>query len=512
MIRRLLTLFPFLLAGICLLDLAGDLLAQPKNEPPPTVLELTPARPSIPSLRYSLLPELRDQSPGNGAVFYRKARESLDKVPAKQVRFEQLDQWDQLPLTDLPRDKAREMLALFREPLELFHKGARSETCDFEIAQRLRDLGFMASLAELQKMREGSRVLVFKARLELIEDRPDLALQTLKTVYAMGRHIAQEPTLISALVGIAITTQANKALEQVLGHPRTPNLSASLLALPHPFIDMHRPFQGERLGVYGTFPGFLEIVNNPDSGPLKPEQLAKVAETLNKLESESRLREALLGGVPDVIGPVLLALQIQSGGRIVNDVLLASMIRNKHEIAKKALIAAGRPREQVERWPHVQVALMHALLEYDQMFDELLNWQSFPHWQSSESLEAFSQKVRAARLPGPDAPAIPLAPLVLPAVQNVLLARDRLDRQFAALRVIEAIRLFAANHNGKLPATLADIKEVPLPICPVSGKSFVYRVEGERAFLSSPPVPKSAARIQNQPLNYEITLRVREGQ
>ena len=38
-----------------------------------------------------------------------------------------------------------------------------------------------------------------------------------------------------------------------------------------------------------------------------------------------------------------------------------------------------------------------------------------------------------------------------------------IERRLAALRTIEAIRMFAASHDGKLPAALGDIKEVPVP-------------------------------------------------
>ncbi len=110
---------------------------------------------------------------------------------------------------------------------------------------------------------------------------------------------------------------------------------------------------------------------------------------------------------------------------------------------------------------------------------------------------------------GPESPAIPLARLALPATQRVLLARDRLERQFVALRLIEAIRLYAANHQGKLPPTLADVKEVPLPVCPLTGKSFAYRVEDDKAYLSAPPTPKAAGPTI-PPLQYEIRLRSME--
>ncbi len=262
-------------------------------------------------------------------------------------------------------------------------------------------------------------------------------------------------------------------------HPKTPNLGGSLLTLPHPFFDLRRPLEGERLMVLGTFPGLLEVFNNPEAGPLPPEQIQQWVRMLGKL-NEGRF-------------PMLERL------------LLATNVRRQHEKAKKALITTGRSRELIEKWPHFQVALMHALLEYDQLIDEFFQWQAMPYWQREKPLEAYEKKVRASRIPGPDSPAIPLAWQMLPASQKVLLSRDRLERQFAALRLIEAIRLYGGTHEGKLPPTLAAIKEVPLPVCPLTGKSFEYRLAGGRAFLSAPPAPPSAPTIQ--PLRYEIRFR-----
>lgn len=505
-----LSLLSFLLALAGVLAPAGSLPAQPPEESPVIRLELTPARPPVPNLRFSLLPELREQVPGNGAVHYRKAGELFDKISRERTGlYELLERWSELSPSELPLDDVRKVLELFKEPLERIERATRSEYCDFELAQRLRDTGFMTLLREVDYLRPLSIVLVVKLRRELADDRPDLALQTLKMAYAMGRHVAEEPCLMCAGAGTHMTKQANQALELVLSHPRTPNLSGSLMALPRPFIDLRQPIQGERLAACSSFPGLLEVVNNPDAGPLKPEQIARVADSILRLERESRLRGTLLSlsGISDaVLIPFLRLMDMTGSDRMVNRVLLGRLIRDKHEVAKRALVAAGRPREQVEQWPHMQVAVMHVLLVYDQVLDEMVQWQAFPHWQSGEALEAVMKRELVLRRPGPNSPAIPLALLVHQWLDKFQLSRDWLERQFAALRVIEAIRLYAANHKGKLPATLEDIKEVPLPVCPLSGKSFVYRVESTRGYLESPPVPSSVDG-SIKPLRYEITLR-----
>ena len=57
----------------------------------------------------------------------------------------------------------------------------------------------------------------------------------------------------------------------------------------------------------------------------------------------------------------------------------------------------------------------------------------------------------------------------------------------ALLRHVEALRLYAAAHDGRLPGKLSDIG-VPLPADPFTGKPFAYQVDGATARLrGSPP-------------------------
>jgi len=91
----------------------------------------------------------------------------------------------------------------------------------------------------------------------------------------------------------------------------------------------------------------------------------------------------------------------------------------------------------------------------------------------------------------------------LPAIGKVSAATAFLDRQIAALRCVEAIRLYAAAHDGKLPATLADIKEVPIPDDPMTGKPFDYKPEGDKAILSGSAPPGLG---NNYGLRFELTI------
>ena len=231
-------------------------------------------------------------------------------------------------------------------------------------------------------MRSVCRLLCVKARLELADDRPDLALATMRCNMALAKHTAETTTLISHLVGIAIAMRGARTLEQVIAHPKTPNLYWSLASLPQPFIDPRKALEGERLGAYATFPGILDVANNLDAGPLPPEQIEKMVKMYFLIEGDAG----------------------NGGDNPVRRLVLTQLIRGKHAVAKKALIEAGRPADKVEQWPHVQVAIMHALMEYDQLWDEYIKWQGVPYYKAAPSLEKYEKRVRASRQRGPTTP------------------------------------------------------------------------------------------------------------
>jgi hypothetical protein len=69
----------------------------------------------------------------------------------------------------------------------------------------------------------------------------------------------------------------------------------------------------------------------------------------------------------------------------------------------------------------------------------------------------------------------------------------RTERELAILRVAEALRLYAAGHGSRLPASLSDIDEVPIPLDPVTEAPFNYRFENEQATISGPSLPNATS-------------------
>jgi len=91
-----------------------------------------------------------------------------------------------------------------------------------------------------------------------------------------------------------------------------------------------------------------------------------------------------------------------------------------------------------------------------------------------------------------------------PSYKRVRMIMNRLDRNVAALQCVEALRLYAAAHDGKFPKELSSITGVPVPNDPVMQKPFVYRRTGSNAVLEA-PAPKGAT--EREAIRYELKLK-----
>ncbi len=165
---------------------------------------------------------------------------------------------------------------------------------------------------------------------------------------------------------------------------------------------------------------------------------------------------------------------------------IAAMAAKVYPAAKKALIAEGRPEAEVEAMPVVQVASLYSFQEYYRFRDEYFKWMNVPYWQSFDRVDQSSFSDLEEKLANP---LLTLFRLLAPPLNAARLAGLRIDRQFNAIACIEAIRISMHAHSGKLPASLDEITEAPVPRDPATGQPFVYRVHGDTATLTAPTPP-----------------------
>jgi hypothetical protein len=349
--------------------------------------------------------------------------------------------------------------------------------CDWNLTERLREEGIGMLLPDVQSMREFAILLKVRAKMELLDGRYDKAAYTLQTGLKLGRDVADGPTLIQSLVGIAVCSVLLEVVEDWVQLPEAPNLYWALTDLPRPMISLRKPFQGERMLIDTYFPGYRELLANPRAAPASPQQV------------QEHLDKAL---------PLFESLRN-------NRALVVAVVMQNYPEAKRFLMAHGRSAEQVEALPVVQAVMLHQIARYDEMFDEMYRYTTLPYWEGRPGLLAQEKKLKESSDEAGGRDRF-LANILLPAVAKLCEATVRLDRKVAALRCIEAIRLYAAAHDGKLPARLDDIKEVPVPIDPRSGQPFRYESQGNKATLTGIAPSDEPAHAGNY-LRYEITLQ-----
>jgi hypothetical protein len=164
--------------------------------------------------------------------------------------------------------------------------------------------------------------------------------------------------------------------------------------------------------------------------------------------------------------------------------------------AKDYLRQQGMTAAQIEEMPQAMVLGRYLLDSYESWLDDLSKWAAVPYWQAIDGLQAMEEAFRQARERAPYNPLY----AAIPASTRVCISFARLDRQIALLQAAEALRAHAAAHAGRFPASLDEIKDLPVPIDPTTGKAFIYKSDGTTASLESAAPrgsqPRDAVKIE----------------
>ena len=149
--------------------------------------------------------------------------------------------------------------------------------------------------------------------------------------------------------------------------------------------------------------------------------------------------------------------------------------------------------------PAIQVVLLHSKAEMERWRDQHEKWMALPFSEGREGLKLAEIALDSAR---ERQEALTML-LDLPrSAMKIYMAHMRIDRKLAAMRCIEAIKLHVLD-TGTLPASLDEIKAVPVPLDPVNNKPFEYQLQKETAVLTAPLYDLG----NRQGWRYEITIR-----
>ncbi|HEY2588928.1 MAG TPA: hypothetical protein VGI81_24505 [Tepidisphaeraceae bacterium] len=450
--------------------------AAPPSLPPEPVARLTlrPMATTQPALKYKLLPELQDQDQGNAATLYLMASKL---GPDEKQAFEQIDraiEYLARPIDQMPRDKAGEVLSFFPSRLRLADLAAHREEAKWDYS--FREEGADALLPHLNDARGFALLWSLQARLQLLRDDWPAAARSILDGLSLARQLNRQAVLAQALVGSGI---ADEMLEQSardwISRPDAPNLYWSLSSLPQPFVDLHEVARWERAIIYFTFPVLRDARRGTaDAGRWRAFFVQLPA--LNRLPPRRR------------------------ADTFENETEAAVLAAVAYPRARAHLLATGRTAQQVDAMSIDEAVGTYFLDDYRKRADEA--WQAwelpfpegraaFPKW----SVWAIDRRV--PREPGAN-------PLTAFASGNpgARFQFARLDREIALLRIVEAVRDYAARHDGQPPNSLDEIKDLPVPIDPVRGQPFRYERHGQDVTIEA----TSYSEYPRDGERYELTV------
>lgn len=469
---------------LCVLLASGVFAARPawaeEEKTPAIKFTLHPAAEPRPALKYQLLPGFLDRKPGNAAVTYNKAMFHIYRNnPGDEDLQEQLSAWMETPLTELPCDEVEKKLR-YSWVFDEVARAARQETCDWQLPMREAENPMEIWLPEIQETRTLARLLAAKARLQIAKGQYDEAVHTLQTGCALGRHVAEVPCLVGALVGMAITNIMSEQLEAFIQQPDSPNLYWALSTLPQPIISLHKALEVEVVWPYLMVPELRHVDRSQNNDPEYWQSV--LAHLLEELE-------------------VQFDLVSGNGQALKSELPTVAQALERCPEARAALIEQGRSPDRINAMADARVILLYTADTYEDFGSRSFKWHMFPYWQAKPKLDEAEQYLAKE---GPKREMIRLAWRLLPGIPSAKIAEARTDRNIALLRTLEALRLYAAAHDGQLPSTLDEVTEVPIPIDPMTGKAFLYEGKGKTAVLEAPTPPGLEPKYYHK--RYEIEV------
>lgn len=398
-----------------------------------------------PALRYQLLPELGELNPGNAAQDYLKCFMEQRPLFYGKEGVARRNRFRRMSLLEL---RLEDMAEYRSSPLRWADGAARMATIDWQALRSLEDGPTNAVPAEVAPLQILAEALQVRFRFEVAKHRFDDAIVTAKTMLALSRHLGEHPSEIAALVGLGTAHLALETLEEMVQQADCPNLYWALTDLPCPLVDLRKGLQGDRLMVAAALRPIRE------DAPMADAEIGAFVGRFSGIINFARER----AGLPPRSPRAWLQGRVKDQGGLSD--------------ARRRLVDGGLSPKLADRFPPAQVILLDERRDYEIRRDDRckLLTLSLPEFDAQAGFDERTPEGHG------------LFVALLPNVGKLRRAQGRLEQQVAMLRQVEALRLHAADHDGKLPAGLSDLR-VPLPVDPFTGQPFAYQVEGSRAQL-----------------------------
>lgn len=441
----------------------------------PIELTFSPRSVEQPLMKYRLLPAEYEKKEGNAATI-------ILRLPWEQHNYitnvlPTIDEYLELPLDDPNLLNAKDIFnPIWYE--ELKRAAFRSEAdWEYPIGEesyyhiRLPDVQFSRSIL--------GRGLSVWIRHQLAHGKIDKAMEGIKVGLANTQHLGRSPFIITQLVCVGLNGMMFDRIEELLAQPECPNLYWALTALPQPFQNSQPSYDMEQHSLFMDFPE----LQNPENIH-SDKEWKSLAHRVYHIMIEANQRRSL-----DLADSKEQAEVISSK--------IAKVARNKlSEISNLT-------QPQIKSMSDAEAGLRYFVLVQKDLFHQQ---KAYSLLKASEAIprlvdlkKQYLEFRKELDLENYDL-------LFAESAHRGYFALHKIDRRIAALRVIEALRHYAATHGGKFPSALAEIDDLPIPLDPFTEKPFQYQLKDGVASLSGPTMLPGTSPYNEYSLNYRLKL------
>ena len=464
--------------GVCLPLFAADPPASgpsTRRAPRPEALSfnLHPEPPPTPALLYQLQFDPAERRAGSGASTYLGAS-SLLTDDERRLVDEARDADDAGNVAAF--DRAMATLMADKRVATLFgmlDDAGRHEDGGLNAAWR--DVGLDAIILQLNPWREMTNLLYVRVRQQTRAGDFIGAVGTLRLGYQMARALGDGGPLLCGLVSVGSAAIMDEGLSKLMDRPEASNLYWALASAPGPVVSVRHVMESERRFQVAGLP----VLANVRSGEIPADAWP--------------MEFDMTGRASQGIGPAKPPIK-----QTPEDVAEAKAYVALHPEVAAYYVRRHRPRVVDASKVDTQALLATYFIgQFQDGSDEFNKLLDLPYPLLLPRVRDLPAALRRKGFAAENMYAI-----VAPTLPMPIETFARRDRTWAALTAVEALRSYAADHGGQLPAKLADVTDTPVPDNPVTGKPFEYRlVDGVATLADHDPL------LADRPLEYTVRIR-----
>ena len=445
-------------------------------------IRLSPMAEPLPSLKYRFWVSPPMRQLGNATPYVSRAIVLFLSHPSRKALDKQYEKMSEQWIMEKVRDESLSShLSQQREILETIYDAADMETIELRSTQRNkkgRDV-ISASMDEIQNLRNLARLVQLDGLLAIKERRYDHAIRAIGAGFRLAEfaQCSGDFNLVSGLVSVAISGITFGIVEELSQQPDAPNLYWALASLPDLLWEQRSWLEGETAQISRVLYPLLE----PANAEMTPN------DWMNRLVNFARVPMELANPA-SVFSPTSASDESTASDRAWAQLMVGATLLVFSDGARMELMDVGMAAEQVQSMSAKEVVARITKLRFERTRDDLFKW-SLLQSQGKAYSEAEWDKFQRSSM-GPEAaePSKILIGLLMPALNAIESATLRCNITHKQLMLHEALRAYAATHDGKLPKSLDALQPLPALPNPESNAMFQYeRISDSEAIVRRKP-------------------------